>query len=125
MTHTPLSCSPEGRDDRGRFTEGNPQGADAIAERWDRRDRTAAELLADWPPAIRTVEDAQRRLQIIGDLCVRGLLPGAQAGAAVRSCEVWLKSEETRAGIQRVAELEEQLHRLETDRLSVRRGQHG
>lgn len=68
---------------------------------------------AESMPSLDSPENCKRRLEIINDMAVRGLLPGSIAGSAVRACEAWLKAYTVEQDRQRIRELETTVERLE------------
>jgi hypothetical protein len=66
-------------------------------------------------PAMDSAENVKARLQIICNLSVTGVLPGVQAGAAVRACEAWLKLEAHEMDRNRMKALERQITELEAE----------
>jgi hypothetical protein len=67
-----------------------------------------------------SVEDAQRRLERLGVWAASGLLSGSQAGAAVRSCEVWLRSHAEQLDRDRLRAAEKRVQALERELAAVR-----
>ena len=72
-------------------------------------------------PALDSPENVRGALQKIQQWACGGLLPGVTAGAAVRSCEVWLKVAEHETDMQRVRVLERRVRELEAE-LAARPG---
>jgi hypothetical protein len=64
-------------------------------------------------PALDSAESCKQRLAIIQDMTLRGLLAGSVAGAAVRSCEAWLKAYQTEIDRNRMRDLERHIEALE------------
>jgi hypothetical protein len=80
-----------------------------------------AEFVAQLPGSWRCAEDVMRHLETVGQMSARGLLPGSQAGAAVRSAEVWVKAETLKLDRDRMAALEAQIGELKRELASSRR----
>ena len=68
---------------------------------------------ADTMPPLDSPENCKRRLELIQDMTLRGLLAGSVAGAAVRSCEAWLKAYQAEMDRNRMRDLERQIETLE------------
>lgn len=81
-----------------------------------------AALPADGLPPLDSIENAQRRLEILNRLLTEGYLSGGQGGAAVRAIEVWLKGEAARLDRQRLVELEAQVRTLRAELRNAQRG---
>ena len=64
---------------------------------------------------LETIEDAQRRLDLIGVWSLAGMLPGAVAGAAVRSVEVWIRAHESKLTREVVEDLKGEVDRLKRE----------
>jgi HAMP domain-containing protein len=65
--------------------------------------------------SLKTVEDAQRRLERLGTWAAAGMMAGSVAGAAVRSVEVWLKAQESKLTREVVEDLKGELDRLKAE----------
>lgn len=100
--------------DRPRF---DPVTASAAGKRSGaaRKRLTLADVDADMP-ALDTLADVKRRLDVIARWALAGLVPGSVALASVRACEVWTRAhgdeldrDALKAAEQRVAELEGEL----------------
>ena len=89
---------------------GRRGGRAKASTRFRRMAREAAAL-----PPLRTPADAMERLELIGRLAVAGVLSGSQAGAAVRSCEVWLRGIEAFQDRERMEQLERHIEELERE----------
>jgi hypothetical protein len=76
----------------------------------------------DAMPPLDSPENCKRRLEVIQDMTLRGLLAGSAAGAAVRSCEAWLKAYQTEIDRNRMRELERQIETLEKQLAATRVG---
>ncbi len=83
----------------------------------DRIDSERDAVLRELGP-MRTVEDALRRLEVISDLSMRSLLPGAQAHAAAAAVRTFVDTLRVASGITRLRELQQQVERLERERAS-------
>lgn len=68
---------------------------------------------AESMPPLDSLENCKRRLEILNDMCVRGLLAGSVAGSAVRACEAWIRAYTAELDRQRIRELEATIERLE------------
>ncbi len=59
-------------------------------------------------------ESVMGNLEIICKRAVTGDLSGSQAGAAVRACEVWVKTQSLKQSRDTIQQLEKQIRELET-----------
>ena len=73
------------------------------------------EAAANALPPLREIEDAFARLEKISELAISGVLPGAQAGAAVRAVESWLSAQRHLVSINRFRGLEVRIRELENE----------
>ena len=103
---------PSKLDDEAFRIERAKLGGEAKAELRSERQQSAAAAL---PPLV-TEQDALKRLEMIGEYAVGGIIAGTQANAAVQSVRVWLEvqrlaitSERIRRNERRIVELETQL----------------
>jgi hypothetical protein len=103
-----------GRDSHAIATHAATVRADNMQQR---REAEAAAL-----PPLDSPESAMIRLQRISELAVAGIVPGSQAGAAVRAVEAWLATQRHAVSITRVRQLEARVRELE-DALANARGQ--
>ena len=71
-------------------------------------ERVEAEL-----PPLTDLESAMRRLDIVARWALAGLVPGAIASAAVRSCEVWIRGHDAKLTREVVDQLRGRLEELE------------
>ncbi len=83
--------------------------------------QTVIEEWGGWP-LLDSVENAQRRLDMLCRLSAERYVDGAAAGAAVRACEQWLRAENVRQDRQRMKELETQVRTLRAELREARRG---
>jgi hypothetical protein len=95
------------------------QGRALVEARYQKRDAARA-ALADAMPPLDSIDNAKRRLAIINDLAVNGLLAGSQAGAAVRAVEAWIKAEAMALDLHRIKEMERTISELEAELRKVR-----
>lgn len=105
---------------RTTWQEGHPYAHLGAEARQAGREARLEAVLADWPP-LDSEANAKRRLEILGTASAHGLLPGTQAGSAVRSIEAWIRVREHELDRARLAELEARLAELEAE-LAVARG---
>ena len=66
-------------------------------------------------PEVNSMDSAKRCLALIPALAISGVVPGSQASAAVRACEVFIRAEETELNIRRLKTLEAEVSRLEAE----------
>jgi hypothetical protein len=65
---------------------------------------------------LKTIDDAQRRLDRVMIWGAGGMLAGAVAGAVVRAAEVWVKAEEARNSFEEVERLRDAVRSLAAHR---------
>ena len=63
-----------------------------------------------------TVQDAQRRLDVLMRWSAAGVMTAGLASAAVRACEVWIRGEESRASFEEVGKLRDALAQVIAER---------
>jgi hypothetical protein len=85
------------------------QGAEARHRAKEQRQQDAALTL----PQVVSLETAKRCLALIPALAISGVVPGSQASAAVRACEVYIRAEEAEMNVRRLKTLEAEVTRLE------------
>lgn len=85
----------------------------------EKRERARADALADLPP-LRTPEDALDRLDRIGLLALRGIVPGSGAHAAGQATRTWLEVQKAAATLTRVRQLTERIAELERELVAAR-----
>jgi hypothetical protein len=107
---------PNDRDEAGQFEPGHQLAHLGGEARAANRAATLAEFVAQLPDSWDSEGAVKRFLEVIGAMSARGLLPGSQAGSAVRSAEAWIKAESLRLDRDRMAELEAKLRALEAAR---------
>jgi hypothetical protein len=90
-------------------------GGEAKQAGREKRQFDAAKVL---PPMAET----ERRLEMICDLAVSGVLPGSQASAAVRACEAYLKARQLDLDVRRIKDLEKMIGELERELKKARAG---
>lgn len=73
-------------------------------------------------PPLNSPENCKLRLERIQDMVIGGVLSGAEAGAAVRASEVWLKSDAAADDRKRMRDLERQVADLEAQLAKAGRG---
>jgi hypothetical protein len=78
--------------------------------------------VAESLPRLDSPLNAKLRLEVIQNSVMSGVLSGAEAGAAVRACEVWLKADAHETDRNRVRSLEKKLDELEKELATARRG---
>ena len=126
MPDTPVGATPDAVDvhaldqpDRVVGDVNSPEwlsarGARAAAMKHEtmqaRREAAASAL-----PPLREIEDAFFRLERISELAISGVLPGAQANAAVRAVESWLSAQRHLVAVQRVRAMELRIRELENE----------
>jgi len=66
-------------------------------------------------PPMDSAEHVKARLELLCNWTAAGLLAGSKAGAAVRSCEAWLKLHEHELDRQRMKVLEQRVKELEAE----------
>lgn len=81
----------------------------------EKRQFDAAKLL---PP----MDQTEKRLEVICNLAVSGVLPGSQASAAVRACEAYLKAKQLDLDVRRIKDLEKMIGELERELKKARAG---
>jgi hypothetical protein len=91
------------------------KGAEARHNAREKRQREAATHL---PP----MEQTERRLEVICNLAVSGVLPGSQASAAVRACEAFLKARQLDLDVRRIKDLEKMIGELERELKQAKAG---
>ena len=91
------------------------QGGDAKQAGREKRQFDAAKVL---PP----MEQTEKRLEVICNLAVSGVLPGSQASAAVRACEAYLKAKQLDLDVRRIKDLEKMIGELERELKKARAG---
>lgn len=64
-------------------------------------------------PPLTDLESAMHRLDVVARWALAGMVPGAIASAAVRSCEVWIKGAESKLTRELVDGLRKRLETLE------------
>lgn len=99
-------------------TERASAGGVALAQR---RSELLAVLLAELPPLVDEAS-AKRWCELIAEGSARGLIPGSQAGAAVRGVEVWLRVEAHELDVKRLRALQRQVSELERELARARQG---
>jgi len=72
-------------------------------------------------PTLRTLEDAQKRLDVVSQWALAGLVTGVVCGSVVRACEVWIRAQGEQLDRDRVKVLEGRIAELEGE-LALRRG---
>ena len=100
--------------------ENGAKGGEAKASHLREEQRAVARQL----PPLDSVENAMKRLELINDATVSGVLAGSVAGAAVRACEVWLKAHAQEVDARRLKELERQIASLEDELAAAKRADH-
>ena len=100
-----------GRIDSTRAAELGRRGARA---RW--AGRLTLQTVEEALGPLASIADAKRRLERIGVWASAGLLPGAAASAAVRSCEVWLKAVDTELSFEELDHLRDALRQVRAER---------
>lgn len=94
------------------------QGAEARHKAKEKRQREAAD---EFPP-LTSVENAQRRLDLISKHAAAGTMAGSQAGAAARAVEIWLKAEQHKLDLHRIKDLERMIGELERELKKAKAG---
>ena len=90
-------------------------GGDAKQAGREKRQFDAAKVL---PP----MDQTEKRLEVICNLAVSGVLPGSQASAAVRACEAYLKARQLDLDVRRIKDLERMVGELERELKKARAG---
>ena len=95
-------------DDREKARAAGRRGGHARAARHLSLEKVEAAL-----PPLTDIESAMHRLDVVARWALAGMVPGAIASAAVRSCEVWLKGAESKLTREVVDQLRARLADLE------------
>lgn len=103
--------------DPERAREAGRKGGQAKARARLTLSRVEAEL-----PPLTDLDSAMKRLDRIGTWALAGLLQGAVAGAAARSCEIWVRAHESKLTAEVVQQLRARLEALEGQIKSQRAG---
>jgi hypothetical protein len=69
-----------------------------------------------------SMDQTERRLEMICNLAVSGVLPGSQASAAVRACEAYLKAKQLDLDVRRIKDLEKMIGELEKELKKAKAG---
>jgi hypothetical protein len=72
-------------------------------------------------PKMTDVESVKRRIELLVNWAVAGLIPGTTAGAVVRGCEVWLRLHDSEMDRRTLADAFKRIAQLEKELASAKK----